>query len=343
MKKKYRILIIILSALALLMLAASIGFWALFSTELSAVSTIKQIGEGLYYMEYEGDYGFDAFIAGGGAPSDQKMASYIVSFLTKGFYTPDFGEGEKSYGCSSLSSSVYTGRNFDWEYGDAIIVKAIPKDGYASVSTVYTDFLGFGEGWKPEGTGNKFMSLASVYVPLDGMNEMGLVISDLLVNNSPETHQVSDNVDTTTVSAMRLVLDKASTVEEAVELLKNVDMNSSIGSNHHYAISDRYGNSVAVEWVENIMYVTPSPVLTNHIVAPGIGEETGTEESRNRIGRLEEALKQGVATKDGVKRVMEENSYPDETTWTVVYDKSSLTLDYYWHGDYSKPISFSVL
>ena len=58
-----------------------------------------------------------------------------------------------------------------------------------------------------------------------------LYIADLIVGgeNEEATNQERGNVNLTTTDAIRLVLDKAATVDEALELLKNHDMHSVIG------------------------------------------------------------------------------------------------------------------
>lgn len=318
------------------------GFASLFGSELRAISSIKELSPGVYYLEYKGDYGFDEFLEKGGAESDSEMASYIISFLSKGFYKGSAEEGSVDYGCTALSRGDYFGRNFDWDFGDAMIVYAEPENGYRSYSTVCVEFLGFGEYWKPEGMANKFMALAGVYVPLDGINEKGLCIADLVVGNSAETNQKTDKPDLTTVGGIRLVLDKAATVDEAIALLSQYDMHSSIGTNHHYAISDRSGRSVAVEWVDGTMVVTETPIVTNHIVAPGLGEGTGKEESWRRFGMLSERIETMEGTKESVKDAMTAASYSDETLWTIVYDKEKCSLDYYFRSDFSSPMSFSI-
>jgi hypothetical protein len=76
---------------------------------------------------------------------------------------------------------VYFGRNFDWAKGRAMIVHTVPDDGYESLSTCDLDFLGFGDDYTPDGSmQERIQTLAAIYVPLDGMNEKGLVIADLM-------------------------------------------------------------------------------------------------------------------------------------------------------------------
>ena len=51
-----------------------------------------------------------------------------------------------------------------------------------------------------------------------------------------ETHQQTEKPDLTTTTAIRLLLDQAANVDEAVALLGQYDMNSSIGSSHIFPL-----------------------------------------------------------------------------------------------------------
>lgn len=225
-----------------------------------------------------------------------------------------------------------------------MIVHTVPDSGYESISTCNLDFLGFGEGWKPEGMQNQYMALAAIYVPLDGMNEKGLCVADLISGDDAETHQDFGNPDLTTVSAIRLLLDQAASVEEAVALLSQYDMNSSIGTSHHLAVSDAEGRSVVIEYIDNEMVVTDTPAVTNHYLSPGEKFGVGNEESHKRYDTLLEIRQQadGVMEPDELKSCMEQVSYEDETQWSIVYDKKNLTIDFYWRRQYDKPYHYDV-
>lgn len=56
-----------------------------FSSKLKAARTVRKLDEGLYVMDFVGDYGFDEFLARGGANTDRKMAEYITEVLSCGF------------------------------------------------------------------------------------------------------------------------------------------------------------------------------------------------------------------------------------------------------------------
>lgn len=348
-KKGKRIMAIMMAALSVVVMIILIGGWSMFGEKVKSARSIRVLEEGLYYMEYKGDYGFDTFLEQGGAASDADMAVYITEFLSKGFYHAEKNATEKDFGCSTLcvsalSGSQLMGRNFDWKECNAIIVHTIPDNGYESISTCNIEFLGFGEGWKPEGMINQYMALAAIYVPLDGMNEKGLCVADLINGDAEETHQKSGKPNLTTVSAIRLLLDKASTVDEAVALLSEYDMNSSIGTAHHLAVSDADGKSVVIEYVNNEMVVSATPVVTNHYLSVGKKIGIGTKESHERYDILLSAWQKnkGIMDCGALRNTMEAVSYPDITQWSIFYDKTNLTIDYYWQRQYDIPYHFEL-
>ena len=91
------------------------------------------------------------------------------------------------------------------------------------------------------------MCLTGLFVALDGINEKGLAIADLMAGDSIETHQRTSKPDLTTTGAICYLLKNAANVSEAIDLLKGIDMHSDIGSAHHYAMADASGRSVVVE------------------------------------------------------------------------------------------------
>ena len=145
-----------------------------------------------------------------------------------------------------------------------MILHTIPKRGYETITTFNVEFLGFGDDWLPEGFVNQYLALSSLFFALDGMNEKGLAIADLMAGDDAVTHQETGKPALTTTSAISYLLKNAATVDEALELLRGIDMHSDIGSAHHYAMADASGKSVVVEYVDNEMVVVDSPAVTNH-------------------------------------------------------------------------------
>ena len=315
---------------------------------------MTKLEERLYTMEYVGDYGLNEYLEQGGGANVDELSAYLTQFLSGGFYTVEATD-ENPYGCSTISAKttngdIVFGRNYDWEKCTAMIVHTKPADGYESISTACIDFLGFGENWVPEGMGNQIMSLSAIYVPLDGMNEKGLVIADLVAGDNEETHQVTDKADITTTVGIRLILDYAATVDEAIALLSSYDMNSDIGTAHHYAISDASGKSVVVEFVNNEMIVTETNVVTNFYLSDCEKQGTGSEQAHDRYTDLTNIWdeKKGILSEDEIRdalQLVSQGNYDSEyevTQWSVVYNQSKLSLDYYWEEDFVKRYEFNL-
>ena len=319
----------------------------MFGTIIKAANTIEKLEDGLYSMEYKGDYGFDDFLKRGGAASDSAVADYLVSFLSRGFYKIDSDVKSKNFGCSTVctqdeNGTVLFGRNYDWEECNAMIVHTVPDNGYESVSTSCLDFLGFDDKYSPDGSMmERMQTLAAIYVPLDGMNEKGLVVADLMAGDDEQTHQQTDKIDLTTTTAIRLLLDKAATVDDAVALLNKYDMNSSIGSAHHLSIADSSGKSVVVEYVNGKMLVKETKVVTNHYLTDCEKQGVGSKQSHTRYNTLsayaEPADDMGV--RDMLKSVAQKN-YPqtegkyEKTMWSIVYCPEGLCADFYFAENY---------
>ena len=252
-----------------------------------------------------------------------------------------------AFSCSTICTrdahgTVFFGRNYDWAECQTMIVHTTPKDGYESVSTCCLDFLGFSEGYVPDGSMmDRMQSLAAIYVPLDGMNEMGLAVADLMAGDKEETHQQSDKPDLTTTTAIRLLLDKAANVNEAIALLAQYDMNTSIGSAHHLALADAGGKSVVVEYVGGEMLVTEANVVTNHYLADCEKQGVGSAQSHLRFDTL--AAHTGPADELGVRDLLEsvaqknhpqtEGSY-EKTMWSIVYCPLGRCADFYFAENY---------
>ncbi|MBR4717590.1 MAG: linear amide C-N hydrolase [Lentisphaeria bacterium] len=364
-KKRLKLVLILTPvALVLILAVVALGAWRMFGTFIVAARSIRKLQDGLYVMEYRGDYGFDDFLAQGGADSDSAMADYLVGFLSRGYYKKadnDIRPGD--YGCTTVcvkdeNGAVYFGRNFDWKKGRAMIVHTVPENGYESLSTCGLDFLGFGDDYEPDGSmPERIQTLAAIYVPLDGMNEKGLIVADLMAGDDEETHQKTDKPDLTTTTAIRLLLDRAANVDEAVELLKQYDMNSSIGAAHHFAVADATGKSVVVEYVNGEMLVTETNIVTNHYLADCPKKGVGDEDSHLRFDWLSRFGPDFVLGRSGdgqyrwgpgfpfqqVRALLmsvAQSQYPQTddgnavTLWSIVYAPGEQRADFYFREDF---------
>ena len=353
MKKKVKILA--LSVLGLV-IVAGVLVWMEFGPLVKGAMSAEKLDDGMYYMEYKGDDGFKELMDRGGCNDISVLASYVMEFLSKGYFKPDSIDPPiKPVGCSTLTvktpeDGVMMARNFDYPYGTALIMHTIPDEGYESITTFSTNFFGFGENYKPEGFKNQYMALAGLFMALDGLNEKGLAIAVLDAGDKVVTRQNTSKPDLTTTTAVQYLLKNASNIDEALALLKASDMNSDPGSAYHFSMADATGRSVAVEYVENQMVVTESPFVTNHYLCEW-KFQTGLHESDHRHEKLMEQYDAagGVMNADqltetiaSVTQLPEKGAIVGGTLWTMVMDLSHPSVTYYSLRHFDKPFRFEL-
>ncbi|XCP86384.1 C45 family peptidase [Roseburia hominis] len=321
-------------------------------TDITPTEKITELEEGLSTVRYEGDYVFEEFLSGGGASTDGE----VMEFLTEKIWgNLNLGFEGEIFGCSTITvqnadGEFLFGRNFDWNSCDAMVVLSYPENAYASISTVNMDFIRQGAGSIAGSALNadEVRAIAALYAPLDGMNEKGLAVSVNMIQDSSTIDQNTEKPDITTTTAIRLLLDKAGTVEEALELLGQYDMHASMGMMVHFAIADASGNSVAVEYIDNEMTVTETPVVTNFYLAEGEKHGIGTEQSHERYETLMDRLKENAImdeteVRDALDRVSKDNFGEFESTeWSIVFHLDEGKADYYHRENYTRGYTFSI-
>ena len=317
------------------------------AVRVTPTSEITELETGLSMVRYEGEYGFDTFLEQGGAASDADVAAYITSLLAQEIQM----EGAP-FGCSTLSveneaGGYLFGRNFDWNACNGLIVSARPEKGYFSVSTVNMDFIRAG-GIDTSRLPDSMQAFVSLYAPVDGMNEKGLAVCVNMIQDSVSINQDTAKPDLTTTTAVRLLLDKAADVEEALELLQQYDFHSSMGMMVHLVLADADGRSVAVEYVDNEMIVTETPVVTNFYLADGEKQGIGTAQSHTRYEILTQTLEErGAMTetevRDALDSVSKDNFGEFESTeWSIVMNQETKELIYYHRENYKTAYVVSV-
>ena len=341
---------IIVIAIVALIVVAIVCMGCMFRHQYAAAQSVEQVGEKMYTMTYEGDYGLDEFIEQGGASSPKDIAAFVCNHLFYGLVSAD-ATSEK-FGCSFITAknkegNVLTGRNFDWPncQSPIVVVHTHPDKGYASVATSCITFLGFSNDWQPKEVSDKMALIAAIYAPLDGMNEKGLVVADLVAGDHTKTAQHTGRPNITTTSAIRVLLDKAANVKEALALLESFDMHSDIDYSHHLAISDAAGGSVVVEWVDNKMLVAETPLCTNHYLAESRLKDYSiySEDSHRRydcMKQMRDSLT--TMTSNDVMESIRRVASKEMTRWSVVFDSKTLTATYYQYGDFDKPYATKV-
>lgn len=316
-------------------------------------SEIIELEKGFEAVKFKGNDGFEEFLSQGGASSDSEVIHFLTEHMIAGSDLDFMGE---FFGCSTIAVSspdgdMLFGRNFDWNNCEAMVVSSYPENGYASISTVNMDFIKQGAGSGVAGMVlnlDRIRTLVALYAPLDGMNEAGLAVSVNMIMDGAVIAQDTEKPDITTTTAIRLLLNKAADVEEALEMLGQYDMHSSMGMMVHFALADRSGRSVVVEYVDNEMIITETPVVTNFYFAQGEKKGVGTAQSHERYNILMQSLEeketmdmQGV--RDALKSVSKGNFGEFESTeWSIAFNLDTGVAHYYHRENYRSRYTFEL-
>ena len=261
-----RIVKITALVLILLLVAAAAGIFALWHNELASVASFRKIRArndahmdgAVYALNVKGGFYLEDFIAQGGVSNDSELISFVVDHITKGMIPVHIDNPE--IGCSSFTAQTSDGdrlfaRNYDMNKTNTCIVRTEGGNGrHATISTADLGLLGMDADADVEGLLNKITCLAAVYAPLDGMNDAGVACGVYMTYQGPEdgvvaTDQQTARPDMTTTTFLRLVLDYADDLDEAVEIAKAYDMHDSAGTSYHYMVADASGRSAIFEWV----------------------------------------------------------------------------------------------
>jgi hypothetical protein len=289
--------------------------------EIRALVSIRTLDNDypLFAMHYYGDYDLEGLRPN--SPSE----------------TPQVWRGEPSsvpaWACTCFSAlndegHPLFGRNFDWHNHAALVLFSHPRESYASVTMVDITYLGFSadeyqrEGRTTLSWPDRLSLLDAPTLPFDGMNECGLAVGCLAVpDDDPGGDPSKGTVDS--LMAMRLLLDHARDVDEAISLLERYNLDFDEGPHLHYLIGDAQGDSAVVEFMSGQMQVVrktePWQVVTNFPLSSRPLQRSDSECWRyNRAyGALQAA--EGSVSEAEAMRVLDRSSQRT-TMWSVVYD-----------------------
>ncbi len=261
-----KILCIVLAVIFALIAALGITFVCVWNNEISTVSSFTHLRgrnndnkEGsVYSMNVKGGFYFDEFLKNGGASNDKELINFITGNITKGLI--DMTIEESDIGCSSFTAVAENGdklfgRNYDFDMTNVCITICDPGNGrHKSFSTVDLAYVGMDEDKDVDGLMNKIKCIASPYAPLDGINDAGLSCGIYMSYQGSETtvptnQNAADKKNITSTTMLRMILDYASNVDEAVELIRKYNLHDSANTSFHYMIADATGKSAVLEWV----------------------------------------------------------------------------------------------
>lgn len=283
------------------------------NNEEKSIESLKRVDDHpLYVMTYYGDYDFDEFL-------ESRRPKQAID-----------NDNSDQWACSCFAAldkdgEMIFGRNFDWRYSPKLLLFTDPPNGYASVSMVDISYLGF---QKDEDLVNASPEdlkrlLDAPYLPFDGMNEYGVTLGEMTARGT-KTSQDPNKATLGANTCMRLVLDYAKNVDEAILLLGQYNIEFPPAPPLHYQIADAEGNSAVIEFIDGEMKIIrnmkPWQVSTNFLIYNSNEDSIFCNRYKTAMKFLEE--KKGSISENEAMNLLKDISQ-SSTQWSIVYNIST--------------------
>ena len=305
----------------------------------ATLASVRQVDDHpLYVLTYHGDY-------------SQNAAA--LATLSAPFVQARSTAQRQTYACSLFvwfgdpENPLY-GRNFDWRFSPAALVFTDPPEGYASVSVVDIGFLGYTDAearrlldlpLAARGAAHRCPTAAS------GRHERIPVWPwPLPPCRAAPGPTIPACPPPDRWKSVRLMLDHARTVDEALTILRGYNIDFTGGPSIHYLIADASGQSALAEIYEGEWVVIPGgpqwAIATNFYMASVPAGRTPNDRRYNVLMRALEADQAPLETAEALAMLGEVAQ--TSTQWSVVYGLKSgevhITLD----RDYTAVYSFAL-
>ncbi len=349
--------------------------------KLAMLRSMKDLdGKGrLYEIYYTSDYQLDQVLKAG-ITETNALFKYIAYLLYDTIPTKSpkvaFGAGCSAFAVPDAESIDFLmGRNYDFRHFDktgtsyvptsAILVHTAPANGKKSISMVDGLNMGFQQGFYTDDSTDLSLMMGLPYAALDGINEDGFAIGVLALNEK-QTCQETGLPRICTTVAIRMLLDRTSTVKEAVKMLEgyDMDMRGNGRSNYHFFMADATGDYAIVEYtipngdsIPRVMEVlTGNDTLrcvTNFYVSPsmvGTTDGWGSEHGKVRYETMRNTLlaKKYTLEDDEAMDLLKAVSQPptaeltSQTQWSSLYNLTEKTLKLAILREYGKEYKFKI-
>lgn len=352
--------------------------------KLSMLRSMKDLsGDGrLYEINYTADYKLKE-VVNSGHTNLLQLFGYIQHLLydKQGSNSAKvkFGAGCSAFAVPEAQSIDFLmGRNYDFKHVDpdgkyletsAILVHTAPAGGKKSISLVDGMNLDFPRGfYGKQGPKDLSLMMGLPYAALDGINEDGFSIGILALSEA-QTDQKTGKRRIAPTVMIRYLLDKVSTVKQAVDTLKAFDM-SMVGngrSNYHFFMADATGDYAIVEYTrdpKNPAETNPTRMevftnndtlrcVTNFYVSPtmvGTKDGWGSDHGKARYWTMRNAMlaKRYSLKEDDAMALLRAVSQPpteditSQTQWSALFNLTERTMRLAILRDYAKEYKFKV-
>ena len=335
----------------------------------------------IYEMNYTVDYKLDEAL-NFGIVGTKSLKTFVALNLMDTIISPrnmsiSYDAGCSAFACPDKNSDDFLmGRNFDFGHFDkdsnrisipVIVVHTAPAGGKKSVSFVDGQFVDYERGFYTDGKSDLSMLMALPYLLLDGINEDGFAVSVLKLDGLPTAQKSDKKKNIFTTVAMRMLLDRAGTVKEAVEMLKDYNMYmDEAKASYHFFMADATGDYAIVEYTNSNLELNPDSMevltgsdtlryVTNFYVSPTMEDtEHGMKHSDHGMARYQSLRacmlenNYTLTPDEGMKLLQEVAQGPEVTLstgftqWSEMYNLSKKTLRMTLLREWGKTFEFKV-
>ena len=242
------------------------------------------------------------------------------------------------------------GRNFDWRYSPALLLftDRPAAGGYASVSMVDIAYLGFDDKSVDLTTlplAERRGLLGAPSWPFDGMNEAGVAVGMAAVSSAEGPHDPGKpTIDS--LEVMRAILDRAGSVDEAVAILGQNNIDWEGGPPLHYLVADRSGRAALVEFNGGAIIVLPNAgpwhAATNFTRSSITGDAAGQCHRYDTLVRRLTGAGGMLAPRDALGLLQSVAQTESATQWSVVYGMNTGQVDVVMGQRYSQAHTYRL-
>ena len=235
--------------------------------------------------------------------------------------------------CLRTKDRVLFGRNYDWNIGDGLIF--VNKRGVAKTANA-------GGAKNPAKWISHYGSVTFNQYgrenPTGGMNEAGLVVEELWLDETEYSHDKNlPAIDTQ--EWIQYELDTSATVAEVIANARKVRIDSEVKV--HYLVSDRFGNAASIEFLKGALVAHTGrelaiQALTNDTYAKSVAYLSAVSaKNATSSGSLDRFYRAARRTQSFAKEQRNDEDAinyafdilsnvaqePGGTQWTIVYDQ----------------------
>lgn len=312
--------LIIIFSIILIFLSIAVS---VFRKEIRTIFSYKKLNDKPVYMiEVHNNYKLDKYLEVGSTD-----LSEFQDFMKRELAFGIFQIMEDTFSCSSFTARTPNGdyimaRNMDANLSpNPVLLTTNPKNSYTAIAMANPNEMQLNSRGEIDLL-TRFMNLLIPYYCVDGINENGVSVA-ILSSTKVSYPKNKEAVTLFDYTVPRLILDKASSVQEALELLEPYNLFGYPVDTFHYIIADATGDAVVVEYLNGELVVTKKDddyiVVTNTLLH---NNEAKVFRSCSRYSNIHVSLDSvdGILSEKDALDLLMENKLGSAKVWSTIFN-----------------------